>query len=117
MAACAPSDKFLYMGGPLALGFGLVLASTIGTLFLPPTTALGAGLYSVAIYGGLILFGGFVLYDTQKIVRRAEMHPPAAYGGPKFDPINNSIGIYLDTVNIFIRIAQILAMGGGGRRK
>jgi len=29
----------------------------------------------------------------------------------------SSVGIYLDTVNIFIRIAMILAGGGGSRRK
>jgi FtsH-binding integral membrane protein len=33
----------------------------------------------------------------------------------KYDPINSSMGIYTDTLNIFIRIAQILAMQG--RRK
>ena len=67
VAACAPSEKFLTMGGPLAMGFGVVLVSSLGTAFLPPTTALGAGLWSVALYGGLILFGGFILYDTQKV--------------------------------------------------
>jgi hypothetical protein len=30
VAACAPSDKFLNMGGPLAIGFGVVFASSIG---------------------------------------------------------------------------------------
>ena len=78
-------------------------------------TALGAGVYSLALYGGLILFGGFLLYDTQKIIYKAERHP--LYGAGKFDPINSSIGIYADTINIFIRIAQILAMGGGSKRK
>ena len=103
------------MGGPLAMGFGAVFMASIGSAFLPPTTALGASLYSISLYGGLVLFGGFMLYNTQKIVYRAERHPQ--YGLQKFDPINNSIGIYVDTLNIFIRIAQILAMGGGGRRK
>merc|ERR1719385_376948 len=116
VAACAPSDKFLYMGGPLAMGFGVVFASSIASHFLPPTTALGAGVYSLALYGGLILFGGFILYDTQKIIHRAENHPNWGYGVTKFDPINNSIGIYADTLNIFIRIAQILAMQGGRRK-
>lgn len=115
VAACAPSDKFLNMGGPLAMGLGVVFVSSIGSAFLPPTTALGAGLYSVALYGGLILFGGFLLYDTQKVIRRAETHPQ--YGMVRYDPINASIGIYHDTINIFIRIAQMLAMGGGGKRK
>merc|ERR1719431_2522564 len=27
VAVCAPSDKFLYMGGPLAMGFGLVFCA------------------------------------------------------------------------------------------
>jgi FtsH-binding integral membrane protein len=82
--------------------------------FLFQGTALGAGVYSLALYGGLILFGGFMLYDTQKIIYRAERHP--TYGAAKFDPINNSIGIYADTLNIFIRIAQILAMQNGRRK-
>jgi len=30
LAMCAPSDKFLYMGGPLAMGLGVVFVSSIG---------------------------------------------------------------------------------------
>ncbi|QQP55130.1 Growth hormone-inducible transmembrane protein [Caligus rogercresseyi] len=105
--------SFLYMGGPLAMGLGLVFASSIGSFFLPPTSMLGASLYSLSLYGGLILFGGFVLYDTQKIIYKAENTP--RYVG--WDPINASSGIYMDTLNIFIRIAQILAMNGGSKRK
>ncbi len=97
------------------MGFGVVFMSSIASAFLPPTTALGAGVYSIALYGGLVLFSGFLLYDTQKIIHKSETHPQ--YGMRKFDPINSSIGIYMDTINIFIRIAQILAMSGGSRRK
>lgn len=117
VAVTAPSDKFLYMGGPLAMGLGVVFMSSIASAFLPPTTALGAGVYSIALYGGLVLFSGFLLYDTQKIVYRAEHHPNYGYGIQKYDPVNNSISIFMDAVNIFVRIAQILAMGGGSRRK
>ena len=59
VAVTAPSDKFLYMGGPLAMGLGVVFMSSIASAFLPPTTALGAGVYSIALYGGLVLFSGF----------------------------------------------------------
>jgi len=113
VAVCAPSDKFLSWGAPLAMGLGVVFCASIGTMFLPPTTALGSGLYSVAMYGGLILFGAFLLYDTQKIIHKAERHP-IGYGAPPFDPVNASVGIYLDTINVFMRIAQLLA---GNRRK
>lgn len=86
VAVCAPSDKFLYMGGPLAMGLGVVFVASLGSAFLPATTALGAGLYSMSLYGGLLLFGGFLLYDTQRIVRKAETHPN--YAMQKYDPIN-----------------------------
>lgn len=86
IAYCAPNDKFLYMGGPLAIGLGLVFAASIGSMFLAPTTAVGASLYSVSIYGGLILFSAFLLYDTQRIVRKAETHSP--YSMVPFDPVN-----------------------------
>lgn len=112
VAACAPSDKFLTMGGPLAIGLGVVFASSIGSAFLPPTTALGAGLYSISLYGGLLLFSGFLLYDTQKIITRAERTPPYVI----YDPVNASLHIYMDTINIFIRLVTILS-GGGNRRK
>jgi len=55
-------------------------------MFLPPTTALGAGLYSLSVYGGLILFSGFLLYDTQRIIRAAEGYP--LYAPHPFDPVN-----------------------------
>ncbi|XP_071506352.1 growth hormone-inducible transmembrane protein-like [Diadema antillarum] len=115
IAACAPSDKFLYMGGTLAMGLGAVIAASIGSMFLSPASALGSGLYAVSLYGGLVLFGGFMLYDTQMIMKRAEVHP--LHAQRPFDPINNAMSIYMDTINIFIRIATILANGGGGRRK
>jgi len=115
VAVCAPSDKFLYMGGPLAIGLGVVFASSLGSMFLPPSTVLGAGLYSMSLYGGLLLFSAFLLYDTQRLVKQAEHHPQ--YSLEKFDPINASMGIYMDTINIFIRIVSILAGQGGNRRR
>lgn len=63
-----------------------VVHSSPGSMFLPPTSAFGAGLYSVAVYGGLVLFGMFLLYDTQLVVKRAETVP--FYGVTKYDPIN-----------------------------
>jgi FtsH-binding integral membrane protein len=115
VAVCAPSDKFLSMGGPLAIGLGAVFAASLGSMFLPPTTALGAGLASISLYGGLVLFSAFLLYDTQRIVRAAELHSP--YSARPYDPVNASISIYMDTINIFIRIATILAQSQSGKRR
>ncbi|XP_017119695.1 growth hormone-inducible transmembrane protein [Drosophila elegans] len=113
VAACAPSEKFLHMGGPLAIGLGVVFASSLASMWLPPTTAVGAGLASMSLYGGLILFSGFLLYDTQRIVKAAELHPQNS--SSLYDPINHALAIYMDALNIFIRIAIILA--GDQKRK
>lgn len=88
VAVCAPSEKFLALGGPLAIGLGVVFASSVGSMFLPPTTVLGSGLHSMALYGGLLLFSGFLLYDTQRIIKVAETHPAYNAHGRPYDPIN-----------------------------
>ncbi|XP_013133507.1 PREDICTED: growth hormone-inducible transmembrane protein-like [Papilio polytes] len=115
IAVCAPSGEFLNMRAPLAMGLGAVFAASLASMFLPPTTALGAGLYSLSLYGGLVVFSGFLLYDTQVIIKRAETHP--MYGFQPYDPINSAISVYLDILNIFMRIAMILSGSGGNRRK
>ena len=126
VAMCAPSDKFLYMGAPLAMGLGVVFVSSMGTFFFPPHTALGAGLASIAVYGGLVLFSAMLLYNTQRAVKMAETMPynrlENSFGRetpaniyPAFDPINAQMGMYADILNIFIRIAMIT--GGTNRRK
>nr|XP_045003627.1 growth hormone-inducible transmembrane protein-like [Jaculus jaculus] len=114
VAVCAPSEKFLNMGAPLGVGLGVVFVSSLGSMFLPPSTVAGATLYSVAMYGGLVLFSMFLLHDTQKVIRRAETAP--AFGANKYDPINSMLGIYMDTLNIFMRVATMLATGNSRKK-
>ncbi|KAF7494468.1 Growth hormone-inducible transmembrane protein [Sarcoptes scabiei] len=115
IAYCAPNDKFLNIGGPLAIGLGFVFAASMGSMFLAPTTALGSSLYSISLYGGLLLFSAFLLYDTQRIIRKAETHSP--YSMQRYDPVNASISIYMDVINIFVRLVTILAGGGSGSKR
>ncbi|KJH48890.1 hypothetical protein DICVIV_04965 [Dictyocaulus viviparus] len=121
-AITAPSEKFLMMSGPLAMGLGVVFVANIGTFFFHPGTALGAGLMSVVLYGGLILFSAFLLHDTQRVVKHAQMYPQQTrmYGAPQirsFDPINAQLSIYMDVLNIFIRMAMIMGGMSGTRKK
>ncbi|EGD80295.1 hypothetical protein PTSG_10551 [Salpingoeca rosetta] len=111
VASNSPSDTFLAWAGPLSMGLGAVVISSLGAAFLP-SMAVASVLHQVSLYGGLVLFSGFVLFDTARIVEAAK-HAPAN----KFDPVGASISIYMDAINIFVRIAQIMAMSGGNRRK
>ena len=114
MAMCVPNEKFLNMAAPLGVGLGVFFVSSLGSMFLPPTTVAGATLYSVAIYGGLVLFSTFLLYDTQKVIKHAEVVP--VYGVKKYDPIDSMLGIYMDILNIFMQVASILATGGNRKK-
>ena len=61
VAANAPDEQFVQMRGPLMVGFGVVLAASVGNVFFPAMPLL----YNISLYGGLLVFGGFTLLDTQ----------------------------------------------------
>ena len=52
-----------------------------GGMFAAPGGALFSGLHAIYMYGGLVLFGGFLLYDTQKIIHHSER-------STSYDPVN-----------------------------
>ncbi|CAD6585009.1 MAG: hypothetical protein CYPHOPRED_002950 [Cyphobasidiales sp. Tagirdzhanova-0007] len=107
VGATARSDQYLYIGGPLFAGLCVVALSGLAPLVLPVGTAALAATQGISLYGGLAVFGGFVLYDTQKVLQRAKM---AEAGTATADPVGESIRFELDVINIFVRIVQILGM-------
>ncbi|KAF9556411.1 hypothetical protein CPC08DRAFT_641585 [Agrocybe pediades] len=107
VGATATNDKYLNLGGPLLAGVTVVALSSLAPMVLPMGLRGLAISESISLYGGLAVFGGFVLYDTQKILKHARM---AEQGVMKADPINESVSLELDMINIFVRLVQILAM-------
>ncbi|KAL1738596.1 inhibitor of apoptosis-promoting Bax1-domain-containing protein [Schizophyllum fasciatum] len=113
VGATAKNDTFLYLGGPLLGGLCIVALSSMAPMILPLGVRGLAVTEAVSLYGGLAVFGGMVLYDTQKIRQHAKM---AAAGVMKRDPLRESIALELDMINIFIRLVQILANNQNNRR-
>ena len=105
-AMVSPSDTFLRMGPYLGVGLGVVIAASLGGMFFPGSTLL----MNVSLYGGLGLFGLMTAHDAQRVLHDAQV-------AGKFDPIGEQMGLYLDTINIFVRIVQILMMSQGGKRR
>jgi len=103
-AAASPEGTFLAWGGPLSIGLGVVFASSIGSLFFPASGLL----YNVCLYGGAGVFGLFVLHDVDKMKVNAKY-------SRHYDPINNSISLYMDIINLFVRIVQMYS--NSNRRK
>jgi FtsH-binding integral membrane protein len=86
-------------------GLVAVCLASVGSVVLPATAIRTVSvMQNVSLYGGLAVFSGLVLWDTQKIIARAEN----AHDGRQLSPINDAIGIYLDFINIFIRILTIM---------
>lgn len=114
VGATAKTDKYLYLGGPLLAGVALVAVSGFAPLVLPATAVRTLAFSeNIWLYGGLAVFGGFTLYDVQKILMHARL---AQQGLIAKDPVNESISLELDFLNIFIRMVQILMMQQGRKK-
>lgn len=114
VGATAKQEKYLYLGGPLLAGVCIVALSGFAPLVLPATAVRTlAWSENIWLYGGLAVFGGFTLYDVQKILHHARM---AERGLVRKDVVNESVSLELDFLNIFIRMVQILGMRNNNRR-
>ncbi|CAO1635002.1 unnamed protein product [Jaminaea pallidilutea] len=115
IGATAKDGQYLWMGGPLLAGVTVVALSSLAPMVLPATAFRTlVATEAISLYGGLAVFSGFVLWDTQKILHHAQL---ARAGAIRSDPLRESIGLELDCINIFVRMVQILAMQGGNNRR
>jgi FtsH-binding integral membrane protein len=85
----------LYLGSILSSATFILFGSSILNSYF-----YFRGLYMLQLYGGLIIFCLYVLYDTQKIIEQANR------GNKKV--INHALGLFIDVVAIFVRIVHIL---------
>jgi FtsH-binding integral membrane protein len=87
---------FSFMRGMVTTGLIVVILAAVVNIFLG-SSALG---FAVAA-ATLLLFSGFVLYDTSNIIRR---YPTNEY-------IAGALDLYLDAFNIFLALLRILNAG------
>lgn len=91
VGATAKQEKYLYLGGPLLAGVAIVALSGLAPLVIPATAARTLmWTENIWLYGGLAVFGGFTLYDVQKILHHARL---AEGGLIKKDPVSESISV------------------------
>lgn len=107
-ALVAKRRSFLFLGGILSSALTMLVVLGVVSIFLPALK-----LVWLQIYGGLILFSAFVVYDTQIIIERA------AAGSKDF--AGHALMLFLDFANIFVKILRLYLQnrnggGGGGSR-
>nr|PIM03556.1 putative Bax inhibitor-1 [Toxoplasma gondii COUG] len=95
-AIVAKDRKFIFLGS--ILGTGLTLFTYVSLFSVVWRTKLAD---DVLLWGGLLLYIGFVLFDTQVTLEMARRGSS--------DYLVQAIQFYVDLVGIFIRVVQILA--------
>jgi len=100
----AERRSLLFLGGILGSGLSLMFFLSFINIFVWST-----GLYTVQLYLGLLLFCGFVMFDTQMIIEKASL-------GDR-DYIAHSLELFVDFVAIFVRLLVILLRNKKSNKK
>jgi len=99
----AKRKSMLMLSGVLFGGLLVVFSCSIAGLVLPlmgvTNPALLSGLFNINLYGGLGLFSLFIAYDTQRTIE--------SYREGDNDHVTPALNLFLDIINIFIRLLQI----------
>ncbi|CBI26161.3 hypothetical protein AAG906_025058 [Vitis piasezkii] len=98
--ASKKGKDFSYLGPILFSSLIILILTGFIQTFFP------LGSTSVAVYGGLsaIIFSGYIVYDTDNLIKRFTYD----------DYIWASVALYLDILNLFIAIMEILRGGSDG---
>jgi len=88
---------------------GLVIASFVNMFFANST------LYWLVTYGGVIIFVGLTAYDTQRLKGVAMGTAGDAAMAARYSVVG-ALTLYLDFLNLFLFLLQILGNGNNRRR-
>ncbi|CAG8545958.1 11192_t:CDS:2 [Acaulospora morrowiae] len=87
---------FIYVGGILASVLSMLLWTSFINSFIGSKV-----LYNAELYIGLLMFCGYVIYDTQLIIYRF-LHMGST------DVVGHTLDLFIDLVGIFVRILLIM---------
>jgi len=88
---------FSFLRGMVTTGLIVIILAALLNIFL-----VGSSAFAFAIAAAtLLVFAGFVLYDTSNIIRR---YPTNEY-------VAGALSLYLDALNIFLALIRILNAG------
>lgn len=87
--------SYIYLGGILSSAVTVLCFMSFANIFLN-----SRALWTVELWIGLIVFAGYVAYDSQLIIEKAEL-------GSR-DYMSHSLQLFVDVYNLFVRIMILL---------
>ena len=92
--ALVSKKDFSALGGFLTMGLFVLIGASLLSMFV------GGEAFSLAIASvGVLLFGGFILYDTSRLLRDPTNR----------DPVGAALNLYLNFLNLFVFLLRILS--------
>lgn len=88
--------SYLYLGGLLSSAVSLFMTMRFATWIFGGRALL----FEAELYLGLLMFCGYVLFDTQVIVEKAA-------NGVK-DHVKDALSLFVDAIAIFVRVVVVL---------
>jgi len=103
-ALFAPDGQYLYLGGTLMSGLSALFWMGLMNLFFQSQL-----IFQVYLWGGLLLFCGFIMWDTQVIIEKRKR-------GDR-DFIKHSLDLFIDFMQVFRRVIILLMQKEDGNKK
>lgn len=96
MSLFAVRRSYLYLAGVLSSGLSLLAILSLFNIFFRSAAVL-----NFQLYFGLMIFCGFIIFDTQLIIEKR-------FAGDK-DFVGHALELFLDFINVFVRLLIILS--------
>ncbi|KAL6861700.1 hypothetical protein ACP4OV_017400 [Aristida adscensionis] len=102
-AIIAKRREYLYLGGLLSSGLSILLWVQFAASIFGHTTAM----FKFELYFGLLVFLGYMVFDTQEIIERAH------HGD--MDYIKHALTLFTDFVAVLVRVLVIMLKNASER--
>lgn len=96
-AITARRREYLFLGGLLGSGISILMWLQLASSIFGGSSAI----YTFEIYFGLLVFLGYIIFDTQMIIEKAD------HGD--YDYLKHSLDLFIDFVAVFVRLVVIMA--------
>uniref|UniRef100_A0A171A045 Growth hormone-inducible transmembrane protein n=1 Tax=Triatoma infestans TaxID=30076 RepID=A0A171A045_TRIIF len=95
----APKDIYIEMKPYIQTLYSAVtISSMLCFLFNPPVNIIGITLLTCNLFGGMILYFGVFLTNTQYMLTQVTEN--------NYDPVYTAAVMYLSTLNLYLRVAM-----------
>ncbi|KAL7111322.1 hypothetical protein ACP275_05G080500 [Erythranthe tilingii] len=95
-AMLARRREYLYLGGLVSSGLSILFWLQIASSIFGGSTAL----FKFELYFGLLVFVGYIVFDTQDIIEKAHLGD--------VDYVNHALTLFTDFIGVFVRVLIIM---------